>query len=161
MVHYGKPLPYIHDETQTFWEKAKKHEIWIQKCHDCKRFRFYPRSICPYCLSYNTKWTKVAGNGKIYSFTVSHRPASPAFKEDVPYNIAIIELEEGVRLMSKIVECLDKDLRIDMAVEVVFDDVTSEITLPNFRPRDPKFRKRYKASISSNMNKKSIEQTAK
>jgi len=135
MPDYGKPLPFVHEETRPFWEGAKRHELWLQRCQDCGKFRFYPRSICPHCFSYNTEWIKVSGRGKIYSFTVSHKPASPAFKQDVPYNIAIVELEEGVRMMSNIVECRNEDLGIDMPVEVVFDDVTPEITLPKFRPR--------------------------
>ncbi len=135
MPDYKKPLPYVHEETRPFWEGTKRHELHLQKCRDCGKFRFYPRSICPYCLSYNTEWTKVSGKGTIYSFTVSHREAAPAFRLDVPYNIAIIELEEGVRMMSNIVECRNEDLSIDMPVEVVFDDVTAEITLPKFRPR--------------------------
>jgi len=135
MPDYVKPLPYVHDETRPFWEGTKMHELKIQRCLNCERFYFYPRSICPHCLSDNTEWVKISGRGKIYSFTISHRPASPAFEKDVPYNIAIIELEEGVRMMSNIVECQNEDLRIDMPVEVVFDDVTPEITLPKFRLR--------------------------
>jgi uncharacterized protein len=134
MKDYNKPLPYVHEETRPFWEGAKRHELWLQKCRDCGEFRFYPRSICPHCLSYDAEWTKVSGKGKLYSFTVSHRPASPQFQEDVPYNVAIIELEAGVRMMSNIIECQNEDLNIDMPVEAVFDDVTPEITLPKFRP---------------------------
>ena len=133
MADYDKPLPYIHDETKPFWESAKKHELQIQKCNDCQRYYFYPRSLCPHCLSENTEWVKVSGRGKIYSFTVSHRPAMPSFAPNVPYNIAIIELDEGVRMMSNITGCVNEDLRIDTPVEVVFDDVTPEITLPRFR----------------------------
>ncbi len=135
MPDYNKPLPYVHEETRPFWEGTKRHELYLQKCLDCGKFRFYPRSICPHCFSYNTEWTKVSGKGKIYSFTVAHRAGSPSFRADVPYSIAIIELEEGVRMMSNIVECRNEDLSIDMPVEVVFDDVTPEITLPKFRPR--------------------------
>jgi len=135
MPDYDKPLPYVHEETKPFWDGIKRHELWLQRCQDCGKFRFYPRSICPYCFSYNTEWTKVSGRAKLYSFTVSHRPASPAFQQDVPYNVVIVELEEGVRMMTNIVECRNEDLRIDMPVEVAFDDVTPEITLPKFRPR--------------------------
>ena len=135
MTEYNKPLPYIHEETRPFWEGAKKHELLLQKCRGCGKFYFYPRSICPHCLSDNTEWIKVSGRGKIYSFTVSHREGSPAFKPDVPYNIAIIELEEDVHMLSNIVECRNEDISIDMPVEVVFDDVTPEVTLPKFRPR--------------------------
>ena len=135
MPDYNKPLPYVDEESRSFWEGAKRHELCLQKCQDCGKFHFYPRSICPHCFSYNTEWTRVSGRGKVYSFTVAHKTGLPAFQQDVPYNIAIIELEEGVRMMSNIVECRNEDLSIDMPVEVVFDDVTPEITLPKFRPR--------------------------
>ncbi len=121
-------------ESLLFWEGAKRHELLIQKCQSCGSFYFYPRSICPNCLSDDVDWVKVRGRGKIYSFTVSYRYPSPGFKADVPYNIAIVELEEGVRLMSNIVECNNEDLKIDMPVEVVFDDVTPEVTIPKFKP---------------------------
>jgi len=134
MPEYSKPLPYVHEETKTFWEGTKKHELRIQRCQDCNRFYFYPRSHCPHCLSDNVAWEKVSGRGKLYSFTVAHRPGGPAFQADVPYNIAIVELDEGVRMMSNIVECNNEDLKVDMPVEAVFDDVTPEITLLRFRP---------------------------
>lgn len=135
MADYNKPLPNVDEENRPFWEGIKRHELWLQRCQDCEEFRFYPRTICPHCFSYNTQWTRVSGRGKLYSFTVSYRAASPAFQDDVPYNIALIELEEGVRMMSNVVECANEDLRVDMPVEMVFDDVTPEITLPRFRPR--------------------------
>lgn len=134
MPEYQKPLPHIGLESLLFWEGAKRHELMIQKCLDCGRFYFYPRSICPHCLSYNVDWVKVSGRGKIYSFTVSYRYPSAGFKAEAPYSIAIVELEEGVRLMSNIVECRNEDLKIGMPVEAVFEDVTPEVTIPKFRP---------------------------
>jgi uncharacterized OB-fold protein len=134
MENYEKPLPDVHDETRPFWDGCKKHELLLQKCLECGRFYFYPRSICPHCFSDHNTWMKVSGRGKVYSFTVSFRPATQAFLEDLPYNIAIVELEEGVRMMSNIVNCDNDDLVIDMPVEVVFDDVTAEFTLPRFKP---------------------------
>ena len=134
MADYQKPLPNLSPESSQFWAGAKRHEFLIQKCRNCGSYRFYPRSICPHCLSDEVDWIKAAGRGQIYSFTVSYRYRSPGFKADVPYNIAIVELEEGVRLISNIVGCNNEDLRIGMPVEVSFEDVTPEITLPKFRP---------------------------
>ena len=138
MTDYIKPLPYVHEETRPFWEGTKRHELWLQRCRDCGNFYFYPRSICPHCFSSNTEWIRASGQGKIYSFTVSYKVGSRAFEHDAPYNIAIVELEEGVRMMTNIVECRPEELRIDMPVEVVFDDVTPQITLPKFRPTSQK-----------------------
>ncbi len=130
-----KPLPYVHGETESYWSGTRQHELRVRKCRACGRHYFYPRDFCPSCFSFDVEWTKVRGRGLVYSFTVCHRPA-PGFENDVPYNIALVELDEGVRLMSTIVDCPLEDLRIGMAVEVVFDDVTAEVTLPRFRPAD-------------------------
>jgi uncharacterized protein len=133
MPGYQKPLPAIHPETQPFWEGLRRHEILIPRCQKCDKFFFYPRSICPYCLSDEIEWVKVSGRGKIYSFTVSYRPGHPAFVPDIPYNIAVIELEEGVRMMTNIVGNGNEDLRVDLPVEAVFDDVIPQITLLKFK----------------------------
>ncbi len=134
MKQYDKPLPYVHQETKPFWDGTKKHELLIQRCVDCGTFQFYPRSKCIHCMSDNTEWVRASGKAKVYSFTIAYRPARPAFVNDVPYNIAIIELEEGVRMTSNIVECKNEDIKVDMPVEVMFEDVTPEITLPKFKP---------------------------
>ena len=128
-----KPLPWIHSETKHYWDSARRHELHIQRCRTCGQHYFPPRDFCPSCFSFDVEWTKVSGRGTLYSFTVFHRPA-PGFEEDVPYNIALIDLEEGTRMMSTIVECPLEDLKIGMPVEVVFDDITTEVTLPKFKP---------------------------
>jgi uncharacterized protein len=133
ITDYKKPLPYIHPETEPYWSAAKRHELEIQRCRTCGRYYFYPRDLCPSCFSSDVEWAMVSGRGTLYSFTICHRPL-PGFEDDGPYNISLVELEEGARMMSTIVECTQADLRIGMAVEVVFDDVTEEVTLPRFRP---------------------------
>ncbi len=129
----NKPLPLIYGETRPYWEAAKRHELLIRRCRACGRPYFYPRDFCPECFSFDVEWVKASGRGTIYSFTICHRPA-PGFEEDVPYNLALVDLEEGARMMSTIVECPDSGLKIGMPVEVVFDDITEEVTLPRFRP---------------------------
>jgi uncharacterized protein len=133
---YKKPLPYIHEETRPYWDAAKRHELKIQKCRTCGGYYFYPRDFCPSCFSFDVEWMKVSGRGTIYSFTICHRPAK-GFEEDVPYNLVLVELEEGPRMMSTVVGCPNDALRVGMAVEVVFDDVTEEVTLPRFTPFKP------------------------
>ncbi len=130
---YKKPLPYIHTETADYWEGAKRNELLIRRCRSCGQPHFYPRDFCPSCFSFDVEWVKTNGRGSLYSFTVCHRPA-PGFEDDVPYNLALIDLEEGVRMMSAVVECPNEDLKIGMAVEVVFDDVSTDVSLPKFRP---------------------------
>jgi len=119
-------------DTQPYWDAAKQHRLSIQRCQDCQRAIFYPRSVCPYCMSDRLAWIDASGRGTIYSYTVVHR--SPGqFKDDVPYVVALIDLEEGVRMMSNVVDCAPSDVRIGASVVVVFDDVTTEISLPKFR----------------------------
>jgi uncharacterized OB-fold protein len=133
---YRKPLPTPSPETQRYWEGCKKHELWLPYCRSCQRFYFYPRAFCPQCFSWNIEWRQVSGRGKIYTFAIQHRAWHPGWSEEVPYVTALVELEEGPRLYTNIVE-VDPDpkkLRCDMPVEVVFDDVNDEISLPKFRP---------------------------
>ena len=130
---YRKPLPYIHDETRPYWDAAKRRELLLRKCRSCGRYHFYPRDFCPSCFSFDVEWVPSSGRGVVYSFTICHRPA-PGFEKDLPYNLVLIELEEGVRMMSTVVECPNEDIKVGMAVEVVFDEVTPEVTLPRFRP---------------------------
>ncbi len=133
MVEHKKPLPYIHPETKEYWDGAKEHELRIRRCRSCGAYHFYPRDFCPSCFSFDVEWVKASGRGTIYSFTVCHRPA-PGFEGDVPYNLVLIELEEGIRMMSNVVGCANEDLKIGMPVEVVFEEVSGDVTLPKFRP---------------------------
>lgn len=130
---YEKPLPVIDPGTATFWAEAKAHRLTIPRCLDCGKHHFYPRALCPHCHSDRLEWTQVSGRGSIYSYTVARRPAGPAFAADAPYVVAIVELAEGPRMMSMLLADDIAQVRIGMAVEVVFDDVTDEVTLPKFR----------------------------
>jgi uncharacterized OB-fold protein len=134
MDEYQKPLPEINDENRPFWEAAQRHELIMQKCLDCAQYRYPPASICPHCLSMKAEWTRVSGRGRVYTWTVFHQVYHPAFKDEVPYNIAVVKLDEGPQLISTVVDCNNEDLYLDMPVEVVFDEVTEEVTLPRFRP---------------------------
>jgi hypothetical protein len=97
--------------------------------------RFYPRAVCPSCLSSATEWVRARGRGTVYSFTVTHQSQAPGFRGELPYVLAIVELDEGPRLMTNIVGCAPDAVRIGLPVEVVFEDVTPEVTLAKFRPR--------------------------
>src|SRR5207247_1198980 len=101
---------------------------------ECGTKRFYPRALCPRCLSSATEWVRASGWGTVYSFTVTHQNQAPGFREELPYVLAIVELDEGVRMMTNVVGCAPDAVRIGMPVQVVFEDVTAEITLAKFRP---------------------------
>ena len=126
MTEYNKPVPVPDHITAKFWDAAKHHKLLIQSC---------PQSYCRGCLSENIAWSEASGRGKVYSYTIIHRPPSLRFQEDVPYTVAIVKLDEGVRMMSNIIGIDPEDVRVGMAVEVVFDDITPTISLPKFRPR--------------------------
>jgi len=135
-MDYSGPLPKPDKDSEAYWEAARRHELILQQCADCSRFRFYPRSLCPYCMSEEFQWHKASGRGHIYSFTVIHRPPFPAFRDQVPYVLALIDLEEGVRMMSNIVECEPGSVEIGMPVEVTFVNLTQQVTLPKFKPAE-------------------------
>jgi uncharacterized OB-fold protein len=130
---YKKYLPRIDEESRGYWEALARHELYFQRCRDCGRKRFYPRALCPNCLSSATEWVRASGRATVYSFTVTHQNQAPGFREELPYVLALVELEEGVRMMSNVIGCAPDQVRIGMAVEVVFEDATPEITLPRFR----------------------------
>ena len=133
---YTKPLPGMDEDTKPFWDFCKQHELRAQKCLYCGEL-FYPStSMCPHCQSLRTEWVKLSGKGRVYSFIVVRRATHPGFAKEVPYTVAIIETEEGPRLTSNVIGCKPEDVRIDMPVEVVFEDITKEVSLPKFKPID-------------------------
>jgi uncharacterized OB-fold protein len=133
----SKPVPVADPVTKPFWDSTKAHALQIQRCNACGNALFYPRGICPHCFSSDLSWQPVSGNGNIYAFTIVYRHPSPAFQADIPYVVALVELDEGVRLLSNLVEVTadPEHVKVGMPVQVVYEDVTDEITLPKFRVR--------------------------
>lgn len=129
----AKPKPRPAPESLPYWEAARAHRLSIPKCAACERFWFPPSRTCPHCLSADYSFTDVSGRGKIYSFVTYHRVYRPAFAEDVPYVVALVELEEGPRLLTNILGVAPEEVRCDMQVEVVFDDVDETCSIPKFR----------------------------
>ena len=130
-----KPLPQIGPDMAPFFEAARRRELVVQQCAKCYALRFPARAICSRCLAREATWVPMSGRGAVFSFAVMHQAIHPGFAAEVPYPVVVIELEEGVRLLSNLVDCPLADVRIGLPVEVVFDDVTAEVTLPKFRPR--------------------------
>lgn len=130
---YKKPLPALEGFTAEFYGFCKQGELRFQRCKSCKAWRHVPREMCAECGSMQWDWQASTGRGKLFTWTVAARPLHPAFADDAPYAPAVVELEEGVRLVTEIVDCRPDELEIDALVEVVFDDVTGDITLPKFR----------------------------
>jgi hypothetical protein len=129
-----KPLPTVSDFNRPFWQAAHKGELRLQRCDECN-FLWAPNGpVCPNCLSEKFQWEKLSGRGKIASWVVFHRLYIPAFADELPYNVAFVELDEGPRLIANIVSVDNADLKIGMPVEVVFEKVTDEISIPKFKP---------------------------
>jgi uncharacterized protein len=135
MTAPAKPLPQISPDMAPFFEAARRHELAVQRCTGCGTLRFPARAICSRCLGREAEWVPASGRGTVFSYAIMHQAVHPGFAAEVPYAIVVIELEEGVRLLSNLMGCPAGDVRIGLPVEVVFDDVTPEVTLPKFRPR--------------------------
>jgi len=120
------PDPSINMETETYWQGANDGKLMLKRCEDCGKTHFYPRAICPHCFSSNTEWYEASGQGRIYSFSVMRRA-------QVPYAIAYIRLNEGVTMLSNIVESDFDALAVDQPVEVIFGTSESGQAMPVFR----------------------------
>ena len=130
------PAPVPQQESDFYWERCRAHELWLRHCKSCNVAYFYPRDICPHCFSRDTDWVQSSGRGTLHTFSIVHRGPTPPFRDSVPYVTAIVELEEGARMPSNLVD-VEPDpavIRCGMAVEVVFHDLDEQISLPKFRP---------------------------
>ena len=134
MSAYAKPLPEITPAMRPFWDAAQRHELVVQRCGGCGAHRFPARDVCSRCLSREATWVPVSGRGTVFTWAVMHQVYHPGFAGEVPYAVVVVELDEGARLVSNLVDCPVADVRAGMPVEVVFDDVTPDVTLPKFRP---------------------------
>jgi uncharacterized OB-fold protein len=134
MVEYNKPLPYVNGDNREFWAGCKEHELRFQKCKACGHVRWPAAIICPLCYSKEVEWIVARGKGKVYTFAVYHVAYHPGFENDLPYVVADVELDEGPRLVTNIVGCRPDEVRCEMPVEVAWEDITKDFSLPNFKP---------------------------
>lgn len=130
-----RPIPQATPETAEFWEGARRGELRIQRCRACGQAYFFPRPFCPNCSSKDVEWFTASGRGKLYSYVINYRPAY-GFDDIAPYVIAVVQLDEGPRMMTNIVGVDPKpeNLPIDLPVEVTWEQLDDKITLPLFRP---------------------------
>lgn len=135
---YHGPLPDITwPQAKEYWEGAKNHELRIQRCGDCGTFRWYPKPMCPKCRSMRAEWAKVKGTGKVFSYTIGYRGfGNDWLKDRLPLIVAVVALDEipHVRLLTNILDCQPEEVRVDLPVEVTFEEVTPDVTLPQFKP---------------------------
>lgn len=129
-----RPLPKITVDDRPFWDAAARHEFVLQHCPNCNHWFEPAVERCWNCHSASLGWKPASGRGVVHTFNVYHRAYHPWFADKLPYNTTIVELEEGVLLLSQITGCAVDDIRIGMPVQVVYEDIEPGITLPMFRP---------------------------
>ena len=134
MSDYSGPLPVPTPETRPFWDAARRHELHLQQCDACGRHVFYPRAVCPECLSDQVRWEKMSGRGTVYTFTVTYQNQAPGFRDELPYVLAYVKLDEGPQMLTNVVGCKPDEVKIGMAVEVTFEDVNEDLAIPRFKP---------------------------
>lgn len=134
MADVSKPEPRPAPESVPYWEAAKEHRLRLPQCRACEKHWFPPSRSCPHCLSDDVAWSEVSGRGKVFSFVIYDRVYHPSFEADVPYVVALIELEEGPRLISNVVGIAPSEVRCEMKVRVVFDDMPGGASVPKFAP---------------------------
>jgi hypothetical protein len=133
-INYKKPIPTPDEASQPFFDGAREHRLMIQQCTTCGAVMWPVKSRCNNCLSPTVNWVQASGKGTLYTFALMHQLYHPGFADEVPYNIVQVDLEEGLRITSNVVGCSNDDLQIGMPLEVTFDDITDEVTLPRFKP---------------------------
>ena len=132
--HMDKFFPRPTPESAPFWQGCQDQKLLLQYCTVCGTHQFYPRVICANCMSEQLEWREASGRGTVETYTVVTRAVSEAYAADAPYVIALITLEEGPRMMSNVIGCDVESVKCGVAVEVVFERWSAEITMPKFRP---------------------------
>ena len=127
-------LPAPEPEAQPFWDAARERRLLVKRCADCGEAHFYPRPFCPRCWSENVTWEEASGHATLYTWSTVHVNDLPPFPERVPYVAAIVELAEGPRMMTNVVDCDDARLEVGMALQVRYRDLDDEFSIPVFAP---------------------------
>lgn len=126
--------PLIEDESRPFWDALKDHRLLIKRCNACGEFHYYPRPFCPECWSDDVEWHEASGRATVYSYSTVYVNDLPPFGPQVPYVAAVVELEEGPRMMTRLVDCTRDDVTIGMAVEATYQPLDDDLQVAVFRP---------------------------
>ena len=131
------PLPAVTEDTRPFWEACRRRELLVQRCTRCASFRHPPAPLCWRCRSFAHEWVAVSGRGRVFTHAVVHRAPLPALEAAVPFTVVVVALDDapGVRIVSNLVDAGPGELRVDLPVEVVFEEMSPEVTVPRFRVR--------------------------
>lgn len=128
----SKPPP-MDDESRPFWDAAREGKLRLPRCLDCEFVIFYPRSRCPVCRSNRTQWVDLSGRGRVYSRTIVRR-APGRWRDHTPYVVAYVELEEGPRMVTNIVDCDPESVSIGMPVVARYETSDGDFVIPRFTP---------------------------
>ena len=131
----ARPIPEVSPALAPYFAAARAGRLVVQRCTGCGALRFPPRELCSACLATEAAWQEVSGRGEIFSYYVMHQIYHPGFAAEVPYAVVVVKLEEGPKLTSNVVDCPLDEIAIGMPVEVVFKELSPEVTLPKFRRR--------------------------
>jgi uncharacterized OB-fold protein len=129
---YGKPVPVPDPVSEPFWRALHGGRFLLQRCGTCERRQFYPRAACSHCGAMDLEWAPATGRGEVYSYTVIHRSGVPGWSDEVPYVVAIVELDEGPRMQSNIVGCEPSEVTVGARVRLSPTPVTDSVSLPLF-----------------------------
>lgn len=124
--------PPVTPTTEPYWEATRAHKFLLQWCTDCNKAVFFPREVCPACLGDSLEWRESPGRGQVYTYTVEYRPQNPNMP--APYTVALVELEEGVRLMTNVVDCDPESVTVGMPVQLAWEPLSDGRNLPLFAP---------------------------
>jgi uncharacterized OB-fold protein len=131
---YSKPLPEIDDINRPFWEATRRGELQLQRCKDCRHVWYPAGTNCPKCLSTSFEWGPMSGLATVWSFIVYHHCWHRGFEKEIPYNVAMIQLDEGPIVITNVVDVKNEAIKVGMPVKVVFEPATDEVTLFKFKP---------------------------
>lgn len=132
-LDYKKPLPEISEANRPFWEACKNGELKMQKCTSCGHIRYPIGPVCTSCLSDDVEWTTLSGKGEVFNYLIFHQKYNAAWAEDLPYNVIMVQLDEGPRMFSNLVGVENDDIEIGMRIEVIFEKATDDIYIPKFQ----------------------------
>jgi uncharacterized OB-fold protein len=127
-----QPLPHETFDALPYWEGCRAGKLVIQRCRDCAAYQFYPRDLCITCGSAQVEFVEVSGRAIVHAYSICHKPLSPRFADLTPYVVALVDLAEGPRMMTNIVGCPESELHIGMAVQVAFQHLGPDVTVPVF-----------------------------
>jgi len=124
--------PPVTPTTEAYWEATRSHKFLLQWCTHCNQAIFFPREVCPRCLGDSLEWRESPGRGQVYTYTVEYRPQNPNM--EAPYTVALVELDEGVRMMTNVINCDPESVTVGMAVQVAWEPLSDGRNLPLFAP---------------------------